>query len=159
KGSRKLVRRSVTMHALRHWQHRPICEIGRRDVLDVIDPVADQGTLIAARRLHAYLHRLFAWAVGRGVIEINPLTNVNKPGVEVRRDRVLSDNELAKIWNAAGRLGLPHGPAFRLLILTGARREEIGKVRWSEIVDGAIALDGDRTKNGEPHDIPLSTAA
>jgi integrase len=63
------------------------------------------------------------------------------------------------VWNAAKKLGWPYGPAFQLLILTGARREEIGRLRWCEIVDGAIALDGDRTKNGEPHKIPLSTAA
>ena len=45
------------------------------------------------------------------------------------------------------------------MILTGARREEISKLRWTEIVDGDIVLAGDRTKTGEPRTIPLSTAA
>jgi integrase len=157
--SREVVRRSVTNHALSHWQHRPISEIGRRDVLDVIDAVADQGKPIAARRLHAYLHRLFTWSVGRGIIEINPLANVDRPAQENRRERVLSDLELVKVWNGSERLGWPYGPAFQLLILTGARREEIGQLRWSEIEDNSIKLSGARTKNGEPHVIPLSTAA
>ena len=53
----------------------------------------------------------------------------------------------------------------RLLILTGARREEISKLRWDEIdgvnsANGAtIVLAGDRTKTSEPRTIPLSTAA
>src|SRR5215471_13394434 len=115
--NRDTVRRSIAMHALPKWQDRTINEIGRRDVLDVIDAVADRGTPIAARRLHAYLHRLFAWSVGRGIIEINPLANVDRPAQENKRDRVLSDAEMVKVWNAAERLGLPYGPAFQLLIL------------------------------------------
>jgi integrase len=157
--SRELVRRSITNHALPAWEHRPISEIGRRDCLDIIDAVADKGTPIAARRLHSYLHRLFAWSVGRGIIEHNPLTGVDRPAQENPRERVLTDSELVRVWNAAERLGRPHGPACQLLILTGARREEIGQLRWSEIEDNAIHLSGARTKNGEPHVIPLSAAA
>ena len=157
--SRDAVRRSVTNHALTHWQHRPISEIGRRDVLDVIDAVADKRKPIAARRLHSYLHRLFTWAIGRGIIDINPLANVDKPAQENKRDRVLSDVELVKVWNAAERLGWPYGPAFQILILTGARRDEIGRLRWKEIDNNTIKLEGARTKNGEAHNIPLSVAA
>ena len=40
-----------------------------------------------------------------------------------RRDRVLSDDELAKVWHAAD--DGPFGHVLKLLILTGARREEI----------------------------------
>jgi len=72
---------------------------------------------------------------------------------------VLSDTELAKVWKATERLGPPYGPAIKLLILTGARRDEIGRLRWSEIVDSAINLEGARTKNDEAHEVPLSGAA
>jgi integrase len=153
------VKGSITKHALPWFQHRPIREIGRHDVLAVIDRVADQGTPIAARRLHSYLHRLFAWSVGRGLIDINPLTNADRPAQENKRERVLTDAELVKVWNAAERIGMPYGPAFQLLILTGARREEIGQLRWSEIDGDVIMLEGARTKNGEAHNIPLSAAA
>jgi integrase len=157
--SRAGVRGTVAVHALPKWQHRLITEIGRRDVLDVIDAVVDQGKPIAARRLYSYLHRLFEWAIGRDIVKTNPMVGVDKPGAEVRRDRVLSDGELVKVWNAAKRLGWPHGPAFQILILTGARREEIGQLRWSEIDNNTIKLEGSRTKNGEPHNIPLSAEA
>ena len=42
-------------------------------------------------------------------------------------------------------------------MLTGARREEIAGLRWSEIDPEAalVRLPGERTKNGRPHDIPL----
>jgi integrase len=154
-----MVKRSIERAVLPHWQHRQIADIGRRDVLDVIDRIADQGKIITARRIHARLHRLFRWCVGRGIIDVNPLAAVDRPGEETKRERVLTDTELVKVWNAAERLGWPYGPAFQLLILTGARREEIGKLRWSEIIDGEIRLGGGRTKNGQAHIIPLSAPA
>jgi integrase len=64
---------------------------------------------------------------------------------------------LAKVWNAAKAPNF--GAATRLLILTGARREEITKLRWSEIDGDTIKLEGDRTKKGAPHIIPLCAAA
>jgi integrase len=86
---------------------------------------------------------------------------MQKPGAETKRDRVLSDKELRTIWKANEDLGWPFSPAIKLLILTGARRGEIGDLRWSEIDQDAkaISLAGERTKNGEPHTIPLSNAA
>jgi integrase len=141
------------------WGTRPITEITRRDVRDVIDGIADRGTVIRARRIHAALHRLFAWAVSRDIITANPMTGLGKPGSETSRDRVLSDDELRQVWKAAENLGYPFGPAHQLLVLTGARREEIGQLRWSEIENDTIRLEGSRTKNGAPHDIPLSAPA
>ena len=49
--------------------------------------------------------------------------------------------------------------SIRLLLLTGARRSDIGALRWSEIERNLITLAGERTKNGEPHSIPLSGPA
>lgn len=153
------VKRLIDKDATPAWRHRHVADIGRADVLDVIDKVVDRGSPITARRLHAHLHRFFTWHTGRGKIPLNPMAHLPKAGSETRRDRVLSDDELAAIWNGAGELGWPFGDAIRLLILTGARREEIGSLRWSEIVSEVISLKGERTKNGEPHSVPLSTAA
>jgi integrase len=72
------------------------------------------------------------------------------------RQRVLSDDELATIWNALDDGG-DYAPLLRLLMLTGARREEIAGLPWSEIDPEAalVRLPGERNKNGRPHDIPL----
>jgi integrase len=47
------------------------------------------------------------------------------------------------------------------LILTGQRREEIGGLRWSEVIFPAslIRLPPARVKNGRAHDVPLSEEA
>ena len=155
------LRRLIEREAVSQWGARPASSITRRDCIRLIDGVVDRGAVTQARRVHAYLHRLFRWAVARGEIEINPMSDLPKPGAENPRDRVLSDAELARVWQAFDGLGYPFGPAFRLLTLTAARREEIMALRWDEIDEeaGIIRLAGARTKNGKPHDIPLSAAA
>jgi integrase len=153
------VKRLIERETLPTWQGRPMSSITRRDVLDCIDAVVDRGSPIMARRFHAHLHRLFRWSVGRGLITVNPMEGMEKPGSEIKRDRVLSDAELAAVWRAAEKIDWPFGPVFQLLILTGARRQEIGDLRWQEIVGDKIELSGSRTKVGEAHTIPLSTLA
>ena len=85
------------------------------------------------------------------------MADLPRQGEVMQRDRVLPDAELALVWKASDE-GL-FGPFFRLLILTGARRDEIGALRWSEIKGDTIEMEGGRTKNGEPHTIPLAPVA
>lgn len=153
------VKRIVERVLIPAWGHRSVADIGRRDILDVLDEIADRGKLTMARRVQAYIHRFFKWCVGRGIIDSNPATALPKQGEEVRRDRVLTDDELKSLWKAADKIGWPFGSAIHLLILTGARREEIGQLRWSEVQGDKIQLEGVRTKNGEPHTIPLGKSA
>ena len=137
--------RKMERHILPVWGYRDITDIARRDVLDLIDGIADGGAPIEARRVQAHLHRLFKWAVGRGIVERNPVQDLPKPGEEAPRERVLDDDELAKVWNAAAELPWQYAQAIRLLILTGARREEIGQLRWPEIKEDYVELNGART--------------
>ena len=155
----EIQRKSIAKDVLPHWRGRDISTIGRRDCLDRIDALTDRGHPVGARRLHARLHRLFQWALGRGIVTINPLAGVEKAGNEAPRDRALADDELVKVWGAAEELGYPYGKAFQLLLLTGARRDEIGSLRWSEVNGGIVKLPGARTKNKEPHVVPLSAPA
>ena len=78
-----------------------------------------------ANRTLAYVHRFFNWAARRDLIEANPAQFVEKPGAEVRRDRVLDDGELVEVWRAVEGMPEPFAAGVRLLILTGARRSEI----------------------------------
>ena len=141
------------------WSGQAITEIRRRDVLDVLDEISDRGAGSMASRVHAYFHRLFRWCLGRGIIERNPMEALPKPAPAVKRDLVLTDDEVAAVWKACDVIGWPFGEITRLLILTGARRNEIARLTWDEINGDVIRLSGDRTKSGEPHEIPLSIPA
>ena len=150
--------RAIEHDVLPAWRGKRVDEIAKRDVNALLDSIIDRGAPIKARRVFAYLARFFKWALDREIIKTNPMQGMQRPGTETSRDRVLSDGELAKVWNAAGELPM-FGPIVRLLILTGARREEITQLRWSEIDGDTIKLSNGRTKTGVPQTIPLSAPA
>jgi integrase len=153
------VERIFRRDVLPGWEGRQIGTITRLDVVELIDAVADRGAVVMARRLHSHLHRLFMWCLGRGLMENHPMVGLGKPGEESKRDRVLDDREIAAIWQAAGRVGWPFGEITKLLVLLGARRAEVGGLRWEEIVGNEVRLGAARTKSGEARVIPLSAAA
>ena len=157
--SARRIERRIRVNVLPAWQHRLITDIDRRACLAAIDDIADRGKVILARRVFSHLHRMFVWCVGRGIIEVNPLQHAEKPGKETRRERVLDDREIIKLWHASAKLKPCYRDALRLLLLTGARKQEISELRWQEIREGAIHLEGERTKNGKVHIIPLSSVA
>ena len=66
-----------------------------------------------------------------GIVENNPIIGTIQPKDSKARERVLSDDELAAIWRACK--DDDYGRIIRLLILLGARRQEIGGLRWSEL--------------------------
>ena len=99
----------------------------------------------------------FAYAIREGLIDTaNPVSGTGKATESNGRERVLSQDELAQVLAA-----LDDGPfseIIRLLVLTAARRSEIGGLHWSEVDfdRGLIVLPPTRVKNGREHSLPMS---
>lgn len=107
-------------------------KLSRRDIAEAIDKIADRAPIQANRSL-AYTKAFFGWCVRRGYLEANPSAGISKPTRERTRERTPSLDELADIWSAAGASGYPFGHVVRLLILTAARRDEVGGLRMDEL--------------------------
>jgi integrase len=142
------------------WRGRTVHDIRRRDVIDLVEDIATDRPYMANRTL-ATLSKFFGWCVARDIIEVSPASGIDQPGQEVARDRILSDDELRRLWQAAGDpTEGPFGVLVRLLICTGQRRGEVSGMRYSEIGNDHIwRLPGSRTKNGKTHQVPLVPAA
>jgi integrase len=138
---------------------RRVQDISRRDIIALLDSIVDDRKPITANRTLATLSKMFSWCVERSIIEVSPCIGVKRPAPEVSRERVLGDEELRLIWQAAERLGYPFGTFAQLLILTGQRRNEVGWMCWSEITNTLWTIPSARTKNGRTHEVPLSRAA
>jgi integrase len=133
------------------WLERPIAMITRRDVIELVDRIADRGAPIMANRALASVRAMLAWAVDRGIIEASPAAGVRAPGAEVARDRVLAPGELADVWKACDGLGWPFGPIVRLLILTAQRRDEVARMAWSDLdLDRRLWTPPARADQGRP---------
>jgi len=168
--------RNFDNHVLPRWAARDIKSITRRDVIELLDTVADGGTQltdsdgkkkhvpggpIAANRVLAAVRALFNWALRRGIIEHTPVALVERPGQEIRRERTLTADELRSIWPAAESLGNPVGDFFRMALLTGQRREEVARMAWADLdLDEATwTIPAEATKAGRRHVVPLSPGA
>jgi integrase len=136
-------------------------EVKRSDVHDLLDGIVDRGSPITANRTLAVFRKLCNWAIERGIIAASPADKIKAPAAEESRDRVLGDDEIRIAWRAFERVGWPYGPISELLLLTGARLNEIAAARWSEIdLDAKTwTIAKERVKNGVAHEIPLSDAA
>ncbi len=94
-------------------------------------------------------------------METNPAAEMKPPAAAIKRDRVLENHGVKAFWQAASETSWPFASIYKLLVLTGARREEVAGVKWSELdLDAGVwLLPGARTKNKRDHRIPLSPQA
>jgi integrase len=142
---------------------RPIAGIRRADVATRLAEIVRDSGRTSAAQARRTLSALYAWAICEGIAETNPVAGSNDPGAgREARDRVLSDAELRAVWLSADPDVLnDFGAIVRLLIITGARRQEIGSLSWGELdlATERITIPGSRTKNHSQFEITLPSAA
>ena len=135
----------------------PVSEIERDDVREFFQEYGTTAPTAANRALFL-LRAVLNFAVDEGAIQFNVSDRI-KRYKERPRDRWLDDREIALLWRACDRVAYPAGRIAQLLLLTGARRLEVGHLPWSEIDGDIWRLPGSRTKNGTPNEIPLTPQA
>ncbi|HEY2709799.1 MAG TPA: tyrosine-type recombinase/integrase [Caulobacteraceae bacterium] len=161
---------------LAEWHDRPIAEITRREIIDLLRQKR-KASPSAANRLQSLVSKIFTFAVAEDCLEAAPTLILGKAREPDLRVRHLSHEEIRLVWKAAERMGDPYGRIIRLLLTTGQRRNEIGAARRSEIgklpyrqrdaTTGrektaeavALKLPAERMKSGRPHTVPLSRLA
>jgi integrase len=153
--SLKETERLLRLYVLKAWHGRNIDAITRADVRTMLAGIKDAP--VTANRVHSITRKLFNWTVENDIIVSSPVAGVRPPSQETSRDRVLTDAELRKIWQAAPEG--PFGAIVKLAILTGQRRSEISRMEWAEIEGDTWTLSKERTKNGRQHEVPLSRQA
>jgi integrase len=151
--------RGLTRYLRHHWKPLygiPLHQITRADIADRLAEIKVKSGEYAALQARSTLNSFFAWAVGEGLCDANPVVGTNKPEQPDARTRVLSDEELASIWSA-----LPDsdfGRIVKILMLTGQRREEVAGMAWSELdLETCVwTIPPQRAKNNRTNRVPLT---
>jgi integrase len=136
----------------RHFAFKTLEQIDRKAVVPILDDLTPSIRDHALRRLKAFLN----WCVDRDYIPNNPLLRLKAGVSTTKRDRVLTDTEIASIWRTAQNLG-NYGAVVQLLVCTGARRSEISNLRPEWIQKDLLVIPKEITKAKREHVMPLTT--
>jgi integrase len=137
----------------------PLADIDYTHILRILDQHVASQQYVALRSFSAF----FRWCIPR-YLKYSPCTGLKVPPIN-QRSRVLSDEELGKIWICLERgTNLPASfcRIVQLLMLTGMRRTECSLIEkswiktiptWTLVIPAAI------TKNRREHCLPLSATS
>jgi integrase len=168
--------RRYRLHLQRPLATKPIDTIERKDIRAIRDQVSEKAGPIQSNRTLALFNRVLNWAVDEDRAKFNPASRLRKVGEESRRERVLAEDELRRIWHElSSPLEVDHDKggltetdlqaaiavrrAIKLLIITGQRRGEVIGIERSELDGAWWTIPKGRTKNGLPHRVPLTPLA
>jgi integrase len=139
---------------------RPIAEIKRSEIVRLLDQIEEGSGPVMATQTLAVLRKVMNWHATRSDDFLSPIVRGmarTKPS-ERARERVLSDDELRQVWQAAEGYGV-YGLYLRFLLLTAGRRSEVAGMTWAEIAGGDWTLPAARNKTKLDLVRPLSEAA
>jgi integrase len=137
----------------------PVDQITRRDVAARLLVIDRECGVVTALRARSHISSFFAWGIAQELMDSNPVVGAAQLKPPPARDRVLDDAELSAIWRACEDDDF--SKIVRLLIILGARRTEVGGLRWSELDlnRGVWVLPKERAKNAREHRLPLPALA
>lgn len=150
----------LNRYVLPSWRNVPIADITRADVLAILSPIKVSAPYQANKTL-AIVRKLYGWALANDLVDASPCAGVKKPHKPEVRNRPLRDDEIRAFWNACEGLGYPYAHAYRLLLVTAQRRNEVCRMTRIELDFDAAEweLPAERTKAGRRHIVPLTELA
>lgn len=142
------------------WRGRDARSITPPEVLELLDGIVDRGAPVLANRTAALLSQLFRFGIHRRIVTASPVQLLYRPGgKEKARERTLTDKELqtflADPKDCTRFERLAH--VMLVLLLTGQRRGELARAKWSEIDFDAKtwSIPDENAKGGRGHVVPL----
>ena len=150
--------RILRNNVLPTWKHRAIADIRRRDVRQLLEPIAERAPVMANRTL-ACVRKMFSFAVDRELIEHNPAARTVRPGSEQSRSRVLTDDEIRAFWKACDDLPPAMAAYFRLRLVTLQRGKEVAALRSTHLDGQWWTIPAAVAKNKLDHRVWVSELA
>lgn len=145
--------------------NRPIAELKAPKILDALRKIERRGAIDIAQRVRQRCGAVFAYAIGTGFAETNPvaamkgifLTRRKEPRKMLPRDELPEFLRKLREHNGDRMIVL----ALRFIIQTMVRTNELRGARWQEIdlQKGVWSIPAERMKMRAPHVVPLSKQA
>lgn len=138
-----------------------IFEIPKRHLAQCIEHIAKKRTPSQAVAVRSSLSAFYTWLSqpSREYVEVNPVPSIPKPKANIPKERTLSDQETATVWNNLDDNQLHK--LLKFLLLTGVRLSEAINLDRREIdeANNWWTIPGSRTKSKRPHRVYLTKTA
>ena len=145
------------------WGKRKVKDIKKRDVVLLLEKVAERGARNQCNQLFKIIRRMFNFAIERDLLEYSPCNGVRLPFPEVRKDRFLTDEEIRLLWAALdledAPLSEPMARALKLVLVTMQRPGEVIGAHVNEIDGEWWTIPAERSKNKKEHRVYLTPLA
>lgn len=156
-------KRTLDVEIIPKWGKRKAKEIKRRDVVLLLEEIAERAPVMA-NRTRALLSKVFNFALEREIVEVNPCTGVKPAVKEEPTVRALADDEIKELWVALDTPGVLHvspevSRCLQLILLTGQRPGEVVGMHSAEIDGTWWTIPAERAKNGREHRVFLTPTA
>jgi len=132
----------------------PVADLKRTQIVAALDHIEHTNGAVIADRTLSDISCVLKFHAKRSDDYMLPLVpGMNRTSkTERARDRVLTDDEIRKVWATGNRYA-------RFLLLTAARRDEAASMQWKEITGSDWMLPAARNKTKKDLIRPLSKAA
>ena len=133
--------RQLDASLLPKWKNRPAADLTAEDLLSVLNAKVRAGAPVAANRLRALVSSMYTFGAEQRLVPptANPVLGVRKPAKETTRDRVLTDDEIRRLWQACATQNPYVCAWFRLRLVTAQRGGELLQMRWQDIDSNRIS--------------------
>lgn len=155
--------RQLDADLLPKWKSRPAGEIKAEDLLAILNAKVRGGSPVAANRVRALVSRIYTFAAEQRLVSpaANPVIGVKKPTKETSRDRVLTHEEIRRIWEACETQNPYVCAWFRLRLVTAQRGGELLQMQWQDIDAKSHfwSIPAEFVKNAHGHRVYLNDLA
>jgi integrase len=134
--SRYEIERVLNKYVLPHWGTRDFIDIKRSDIASLLDLIEDDHGKRQADATLAIIRGISNWYGTRHDTYISPFTRGMRRSTAKARDRILTDGELRKVWQAASTGTF--GAFVKMLFYTVQRRGVVLRMRWADISDDGV---------------------
>jgi integrase len=155
----KEIKRILEKYVVPAIGNKPMKDVTRRQLVELLDNIAEHNGPAMANRTLSRVSRLFTWALGKSIITGSPAIGIERPAREVTRSRKLSDDEIRRVWAACDRMGDTYARFVQFLMVTGVRRSEAGEATRDEIGGSVWIVPPRRQKSDVEHAVALTPLA
>jgi integrase len=169
------VERHLRSYVLPQWGERPIHEVRRREIIDLLDQIKKKRikSPITERLIGGVSQADAVLATIRSVMMFHAVNDDDydlpiTPRLKLKRDkrtseeksrkRVLNDHEIRALWDATGKMG-NRGALVRLLLLTAQRLRKVANMKRGEVVDGLWVIPKEPREKGNAGTVRLPQMA